>query len=189
MFPDYGAEKEKRRGKKYMSRRDVHRGENQKNKMVSTSLFASTFRRVMALRFELREYLAEFIGTAVILLFGNGVGAQVNLNGVLLSNSSFVPVQSLGPGGVSALGDPPPSPTSISTKGSYLSITFGWGLGVAIAVYVTGGVSAHLNPVSLYPLSLLRSPCALSHSSCCSRALLYIVSFETTTPFHAPCRP
>ena len=111
-------------------------------------MLATTTHGLLALRFQFREYLAEFVGTAVILLFGNGVGAQFALNRMVQTNNgTLVPVQSLGPGGVLALGSPARAPTSLSTAGDYLSITFGWGLGVAIAVYISGGVSAHLNPV------------------------------------------
>lgn len=49
-------------------------------------------------RYMFREYLGEFIGTMVLLLFGNGVNCQVVLSEL--------------------------------TQGSYLSISFGWGIGV-----------------------------------------------------------
>ena len=62
-------------------------------------------------------YLAEFIGTAILTLLGCGVVA-----GVLLARSK-------------ALG------------GGWIVITFGWGMAVAIAVYVVGATSgAHINP-------------------------------------------
>lgn len=49
-------------------------------------------------RHQYKEYLGEFIGTMVLIIFGNGVNCQV-----VLSNL---------------------------TQGSYLSISFGWGIGV-----------------------------------------------------------
>lgn len=49
-------------------------------------------------RFFFREYFGEFIGTMILLIFGNGVNCQA-----VLSNW---------------------------TQGSYLSISFGWGIGV-----------------------------------------------------------
>lgn len=61
---------------------------------------------------------AEFVGTAILVLFGNGVVANV------------VFATRLGEGGY-----------------DWNTIAFGWGFAVAIAVYVTGGITgAHLNP-------------------------------------------
>ena len=46
---------------------------------------------------------------------------------------------------------------SNQTSGEYLSINLGWGLGVAMGVYVAGGVSgAHLNPAVTLALAVLR---------------------------------
>ncbi|WFB37782.1 aquaporin family protein [Kiritimatiellota bacterium B12222] len=65
----------------------------------------------------MHPYLAEFIGTAILILFGNGVVANV-----LLSKSK-------------------------GQNGGWIVITFGWGLGVALAVYAVGRISgAHINP-------------------------------------------
>jgi glycerol uptake facilitator protein len=62
-------------------------------------------------------YLFEFIGTAVLMLFGNGVVANLVLE---------------------------------KTKGSslgWVGIAFAWGLGVFVAVFISGDKSgAHLNP-------------------------------------------
>lgn len=62
-------------------------------------------------------YVAEFIGTALLILFGNGVVANV-----LLRN----------------------------TKGhgaGWIVITFGWAMGVFVAVFCVGDISgAHINP-------------------------------------------
>jgi glycerol uptake facilitator protein len=60
---------------------------------------------------------AEVIGTAILILLGNGVVA-----GVLLSQSK-------------------------AENAGWIVITFGWGMGVAFAVYAVGQFSgAHLNP-------------------------------------------
>ncbi|MBM3178697.1 MAG: aquaporin family protein [Bacteroidetes bacterium] len=61
--------------------------------------------------------LAEFIGTAMILLLGGGVNASVTLFG------------------------------SYSKGGGWLMVCMGWSLGVTLAIYAAGAASgAHLNP-------------------------------------------
>lgn len=65
----------------------------------------------------MNPYLAEFIGTAILVLLGNGVVANVVLNRSKGQNSGWI------------------------------VITVGWGLAVTMAVYATGRISgAHLNP-------------------------------------------
>lgn len=62
-------------------------------------------------------YSAEFLGTLILVLFGNGVVANVSLKG------------------------------SKAKDGGWMVVTGAWGFGVAIAAYMTGWVSgAHLNP-------------------------------------------
>lgn len=62
-------------------------------------------------------YLAEFIGTAILILLGGGVNAGVSLN------------------------------KNYFQGGSWLAICVGWGLAVALAIYAVGGISgAHINP-------------------------------------------
>lgn len=62
-------------------------------------------------------FLAEFFGTALLILLGNGVVAGVVLRGTKSENSGWI------------------------------VITFGWALAVTFAVYAVGGISgAHLNP-------------------------------------------
>lgn len=77
-----------------------------------------------SVRRNLRDPFSEFLGTFIILMFGDGVVAQVVLSG--------------------------------GEKGSYQSISWGWGLGVMLGVY-TGGVSgAHLNPAVTFANCVFR---------------------------------
>ncbi len=62
-------------------------------------------------------YLAEFVGTLILCLLGNGVVAAVLLRKSKAENSGWI------------------------------VITFGWGMAVAVAVYAVGAISgAHINP-------------------------------------------
>lgn len=83
-----------------------------------------------AIRYKLREPFAEFLGCFMLMVFGNGINCQVT---------------------VSALYDPS------SPKGSYLSISFGWGVGVAMGVWVAGGISGGMiNPAVTIALATFR---------------------------------
>jgi len=64
-----------------------------------------------------QPYIAEFVGTLILILLGDGVVA-----GVLLRHSK-------------------------AEHAGWIVITFGWGMAVAIAVYAVGAISgAHINP-------------------------------------------
>ncbi len=77
------------------------------------------------------ELSAEFIGTLILILFGNGVVAMVVLFG------SGVPGEIV--------------------NGGYTNITLGWGLGVTMGVYLAGKISgAHLNPAVTIALAAFR---------------------------------
>jgi glycerol uptake facilitator protein len=84
------------------------------------------------------ECLAEFFGTFVLIVFGDGVVAMA--------------VAALPGSGRTA------GPTTIfDAAGDWLLITFGWGFAVAMAVYVAGGVSgAHINPAVTLALAVRR---------------------------------
>lgn len=73
----------------------------------------------------MKEPFGEFLGTMIMIIFGDGVVAQV-----ILSNS---------------------------TKGTYQSISWAWGIGVAMGVWVAAGISgAHLNPAVTLSLVIHR---------------------------------
>jgi glycerol uptake facilitator protein len=75
----------------------------------------------------MQAYLAEFIGTALLVLLGNGVVANVVLR---------------------------------QTKGhgaGWIVITFGWGMGVFVAVFCMADVSgAHINPAVTFGLAVAK---------------------------------
>ena len=80
----------------------------------------------------LGECSAELFGTMVLILFGCGVVAQVVTGGTELG-------------------------TTPGATGDYNSIAWGWGLGVAMAVYVAGRLSgAHLNPAVTVALATFK---------------------------------
>jgi glycerol uptake facilitator protein len=63
------------------------------------------------------EFIAEFIGTFILILLGNGVVANVSLK------------------------------DTFGNSGGWIVITAGWGLGVFVAVFMVGDYSgAHINP-------------------------------------------
>ncbi|KAI5364215.1 Putative major intrinsic protein [Septoria linicola] len=74
------------------------------------------------MRAVLKEPLAEFFGVMIMVCFGNGSVAQV-----LLSAG-----QVTAPGG--------------NGFGDYQSISWGWGLGVMLGIYIAGDSGAYLNP-------------------------------------------
>ena len=71
------------------------------------------------------EYFGEFLGTMILILLGNGVVANVNLN----KTHSF--------------------------GGGWIVVTFGWSMAVYVAVLVSADMSgAHLNPAVTLGLAL-----------------------------------
>ncbi|KAG6908265.1 hypothetical protein DXG01_005530 [Tephrocybe rancida] len=69
----------------------------------------------------LRESVAEFAGTMLLTIFGLGVNCQA-----VLSSDRAV---------------------SASPKGDWASVSLGWGAGIALGVWVSGGISGgHINP-------------------------------------------
>src|SRR2546428_4437694 len=77
------------------------------------------------------ELSAEFLGTMVLIVLGDGVVAMVVLFG------SGIPGEVV--------------------KGGYTNITLGWGLAVTMGIYVAGKISgAHLNPAVTLALAIFR---------------------------------
>lgn len=77
------------------------------------------------------ELVAEFLGTLVLILFGDGVVAMV----VLFGTGT--------PGEV--------------VHGGFTNITLGWGLGVTMGCYIAGRISgAHINPAVTIALAVYR---------------------------------
>ncbi len=74
------------------------------------------------------ELMAEFLGTAILCLLGDGVVANVGL-----------------------------APRLASPAYNWTTIVFGWAFAVVVAVYVAGGVSgAHINPAVTLALAVKR---------------------------------
>jgi glycerol uptake facilitator protein len=77
------------------------------------------------------ELIAEFLGTFVLMAFGEGVVAMVQL------------FPSQNPGGL--------------VHGGFTNVTLAWGLAVTMGIYVAGKVSgAHLNPAVTLALAVFR---------------------------------
>ena len=73
----------------------------------------------------MNEFMGEFVGTAILLLLGNGVNANVTLKDSYGQNSGWI------------------------------VITFGWAMAVFIAVFVSAEASgAHLNPAITLTLAV-----------------------------------
>jgi hypothetical protein len=86
----------------------------------------------------IREPFAEFLGVAILIIFGNGVDCQVVLSGKTAVAAAAKGVSSSG------LSD---SLQVADVSQDYLSINFGWAVGTAMGVWVSGGISGgHINP-------------------------------------------
>ncbi|KAG7095778.1 hypothetical protein E1B28_006482 [Marasmius oreades] len=82
-------------------------------------------------RMMIREAAAEFTAVMLLVIFGSGVNCQVGLS----SNTNV----------------------SASPKGDYLSVSFGWAVGLALGVWVSAGISGgHVNPAVTLSMAIFR---------------------------------
>ena len=100
----------------------------------------ATITRVMSPRARWRattvgEYGSEFLGTFVLIMFGDGVVAMA----------------------VAALNQSGRGKLIFDASGDWLLIAFGWAIAVALAIWVAGGVSgAHINPAVTLAFAVFR---------------------------------
>ncbi|KAI6129768.1 major intrinsic protein superfamily membrane channel protein [Pisolithus croceorrhizus] len=78
----------------------------------------------------IRESAAEFLGTMILIIFGCGGNCQA----VLSSNTAV----------------------SATPKGDYLSLSFGWAVGIALGALVCRESRGHINPAVTLALASLR---------------------------------
>jgi glycerol uptake facilitator protein len=91
-----------------------------------------TYNRPAPLAGTFGECIAEFMGTFILILFGNGCVA------------TFALFNNLGPGG---------GPTPFANQ--WIIIALGWGLAVMLGIYVAGAISgAHINPAVTLALAV-----------------------------------
>jgi aquaglyceroporin related protein len=83
--------------------------------------YASSPKGLSRIREIMREAMAEFAGVTVFVMIGAGADCQA----VLSTNTDI----------------------SSSPKGTFLTVGFGWAIGLALGVWVSGGISGgHINP-------------------------------------------
>ncbi|CAA7268800.1 unnamed protein product [Cyclocybe aegerita] len=111
---------------------DIVNSPSEKSLPVLASYPTPSRKRFVArFREAIREPMAEFIGVALFVIIGAGSDCQV----VLSSNSRV----------------------AASPKGEYLSLNFGWAIGLALAVWVSAGISGgHVNPAVTLALATQR---------------------------------
>ena len=125
------------------------------------------------------ECLAEFFGTFVLIIFGDGCVAMA--------------VAALPGSGRAA------TPTTIFlASGDWLLITLGWGFAVVMGVYVAGGVSgAHINPAVTIALAARRKfpwgkvgPYVVAQvvGAFVAAALLFLIYFQAIDAFNLAAR-
>ncbi|MQA80522.1 MAG: MIP family channel protein [Streptosporangiales bacterium] len=122
------------------------------------------------------ELVAEFLGTLILIAFGDGVVAAA-VAGLPGSGRTEGPT------------------TFFLGAGDWLLITWGWALAVTLAVYVAGGVSgAHINPAVTLAFAIRRkfpwrkvAPYMIAQvlGGFAGAALVYLVYFHAIKAFDA----
>lgn len=122
----------------------------------------------------IRESSAEFLGTFVLMFFGLGVNAQVSLGKVDVATAGESSLTQYG-------------------FGDWLSINVGWGLAVAMGVYVAGGITgAHINPAVTLAMAVRKrlpwkkvGPYILAQlaGAFLASLLIYLVYFEAINAY------
>ncbi|WP_154605486.1 MIP/aquaporin family protein [Arthrobacter sp. AQ5-05] len=125
------------------------------------------------------EVLAEFLGTFVLICFGDGVVAMAV---VALPGSGRTATDT----------------TIFAAAGDWLLITWGWAFAVALGIYVAGGVTgAHLNPAVTLAFAVRRKFAwkkvlpyvgAQVAGAFAAAALLYLLYFNAIDAFNAAAK-
>lgn len=125
------------------------------------------------------EMLAEFLGTFVLICFGDGVVAMAV---VALPGSGRTATDT----------------TIFAAAGDWLLITWGWAFAVALGIYVAGGVTgAHLNPAVTLAFAVRRKFAwkkvlpyvgAQVAGAFAAAALLYLLYFNAIDAFNAAAK-
>ncbi|WP_186759738.1 MIP/aquaporin family protein [Arthrobacter alpinus] len=125
------------------------------------------------------EVLAEFLGTFVLICFGDGAVAMAV---VALPGSGRTATDT----------------TIFAAAGDWLLITWGWAFAVALGIYVAGGVTgAHLNPAVTLAFAVRRKFAwkkvlpyvgAQVAGAFAAAALLYLLYFNAIDAFNAAAK-
>lgn len=99
----------------------------------------------------LKEFLGEFLGTMVMIIFGNGINCQVVAAAQLQQNSFEKAIKNLGntPEQLREAAQSLPLLVSSSSGGTFDEVAAGWAAGTTMGYFTAGGSAvsgAHLNP-------------------------------------------
>nr|VWO98413.1 A necrosis toxin (Ptr necrosis toxin) (ToxA) (Toxin A) [Ganoderma boninense] len=113
------------------SRSPIGKGTTRVTEVYSPESGSHPTTRLSQIRESIREPAAEFLGVMVFVMFGNGVLCQTQLS----RNASV----------------------AATTFGDYLSVCFGFAVGLALGAWVTGGYSqGHINPAVTIAMATFR---------------------------------
>ncbi|KAF8583663.1 aquaporin [Ramaria rubella] len=121
--------------KEHITKIESHTAEHHEHDLTDLTIHYTLYPNKWArLRRNIREPAAEFLGTMILILFGNGVNCQVSMKAQLSDRQL----------------------TSCHVQ-DFLSLTLGWATGVALGVWVSGGISGgHINPAVTLSLAVFR---------------------------------